>query len=164
MKDFRFVRKNWNDEVARDYLAGAIYNAVLYANGKEENGDYIVRFRAKGGGVYIAYWETDEKMRTAHVRIGSPALDTVSWMLDYTELDKDDTARLYWCPREKGMPYSLVPDSIYFREWCLYEGIYMWTRQRGWNPEGDDGKPQLRIGVPMNREKIVSEMLERSKR
>ena len=174
MKDFRFVWKNWDDRDARDYILGSIYNAVMYVEGEEENGDYMVRFRVKGGGVYIAYWESSEmafcpytepsKIRVAHVRIGSPALQTVSWMLDYSELDLDDNARLYWCPREKGMPYSLVPESIYDREWCLYEGVYAHARRMKWNPEGEDGKPLYRFGPPMRRERIVSEMLERSKR
>lgn len=165
MKDFRFVWKNWDDSDARDYIAGAIYNAVLYAAGKEENGDYMVRFRVKGGGVYLAYWEDEtEGMRVAHVRIGSPALQRVSWLLDYTELDLDGNARLYWCPRENGMPYSVVPESVRDRERCLYDGVYAPARRMEWNPEGEDGKPLYRIGVPMNMERIVSEMLERSKR
>lgn len=165
MNEFRFIRKNWDNEAMRDYLAGAIYNAVLYANGKEENGDYIVRFRVGGGGVYIAYWETAEPsgMLVAHVRVGSPALKTVSWLLDYTQLDTSANARLYWCPREDGMPNKAVSHRVYTREWCLYEGVYKWARQRGWNPEGEDGKPLYRFSLPLNRERIVSEMLEASK-
>ena len=174
MKDFRFVWTGWDDRDARDYILGAIYNAVMHAKGEEENGDYMVRLRVKGGGVYLAYWEDEVAMqfpykelgtvKAAHVRIGSPALQKVSWFLDYTELDTDSDAHLYWCPRKKGMPYSLVPDSIYNREWCLYEGVYAPSRRMKWNPEGEDGKPLYRMGVPMNREKIVSEMLEASKR
>ena len=174
MRNFRFLWTGWDDSAARDYMLGAIYNAVLYASGKEENGDFMVRFRVKGGGVYIAYWESSatafcpyaepSKIRTAHVRIGSPALQRVSWALDYTELDLNDNARLYWCPREKGMPCSAVPESVRDREWCLYEGVYAQARLMRWNPEGEDGKPLYRIGVPMNRERIVSEMLEMSKR
>ena len=176
MNDFRFAWKNWSDsEEARDYLAGAVYNAVLYAAGKESNGDYMVRFRASGGGVYIAYWEDIQnvmwprlgprEVRAAHIQIGSPALKTVSWKLNYTEADfvEDYDATLYWCPRSKGMPYELVSDRLYAREWCLYEGVYMWTRLRGWNPEGDDGKPKYRVFGEPKRNAMVDKMLEASK-
>ena len=164
MRDFRFIWKDWDDQDVRDYILGTIYNAVLYAQGKEENGDYMVRLRVKGGGVYIGYWEDGSAgMRAAHVRIGSPALKTVSWTLDYTEQDTGN-ARLYWCPRKKGMPYSLVPESIYDREWCLYEGVYAPSRLMRWNPEGDDGKPMYKVFGEPRRDLVVDEMLERSKR
>ena len=175
MKNFRFVWKNWSDEAARDYLFGAVYNAVLHAAGKEENGDYMVRFRAGGGGVYIAYWEDmrnvmwprlgPREVRAAHIQVGSPALKGLSWKLDYTEADfvEDYSATLYWCPRSKGMPYNSRLDRTYTREWCLYEGVYMWARQRGWNEEGDDGKPKHRLFGEPKRSQVVERMLEASK-
>ena len=164
MNDFRFVRKNWSEETARDYLCGAVYNAVLYAAGKESNGDYMVRFRVGGGGVYIAYWEDEtEGMRAAHIQIGSPVLKGLSRKLDYTEADLDHNARLYWCPHEKGMPYSRNPGNAYTREWCLYEGVYTLARMRGWNDEGDDGKPKHKIFGEPRRDLVVDRMLEASK-
>ena len=164
MKDFRFVRKNWREETMRDYLCGAVYNAVLYAAGKESNGDYMVRFRAGGGGVYIAYWEDEaEGMRAAHIQIGSPVLKGLSWKLDYTEADLDYRARLYWCPREKGLPYNRNLDRTYTREWCLYEGVYTPVRIRGWNEEDYDGKPKHKIFGEPRRDSVVDRMLEASK-
>ena len=167
MKDFRFIWKDWDDQDVRDYILGTIYNAVLYAQGKEENGDYMVRLRVKGGGVYIGYWEDGSAGgRAAHIRIGSPTLKTVSWKLNYTEADYEQgfNARLYWCPRKKGMPYSLVPESIYDREWCLYEGVYAPSRRMRWNPEGDDGKPMYKVFGEPRRDLVIDEMLEASKR
>ena len=175
MNHFRFVWTGWDDNDARDYILGAMYNAVLYAKGMEENGDYMIRFRVKGGGVYLAYWEDMRKVmwphlgprevRAAHIQIGSPALKGLSWKLDYTEADYAEgfNAHLYWCPREKGMPYRVLPYSIYDREWCLYEGVYMHTRIMRWNPEGDDGKPKYRIFGEPRRNLVVDEMLKASK-
>ena len=167
MKDFRFVRKNWKDETVRDYLDGAIKNAKDYAAKGESNGDYIVRFRESGGGVYIAYWEEDMEgmSRRANVEIGSPSLKAISWRLCCNDCDllNDSPATLYWCPREKGMPYAKVPSNLYMREWCLYEGIYKWARLRGWNEEGHDGKPKHRIYGEPGRSRVVDEMLELSK-
>lgn len=174
MNSFRFARRSWNDNDFRDWLHGAVYNAVLYAGGMESNGDYMVRLRAKGGGVYIAYWEDtvslttvsgeERLIRNAHVRVGSPALKRVSWMLDYSELNRHSSAVLWWCPRESTMPFKAPPERMHFRDWCLYEGVYVWARHFGWNPEGNDGRPMYKVGVPQKREAIVERMLEESKR